>query len=152
MRSTWGKLDNVIKDMDERETPVTFLTELWEKKCSVKHQKRIEKVSELNGIGYMSCPRQGRRRGGGCGLIFKKDKISITKAPVEVPRNLEVFWAVMRVLNQGKNPLKLIICCFYSPPNSKQKTSLINHIQIEYSKLKKSLPTAGTVILGDKND
>ena len=85
-------------------------------------------------------------------MIIKKDKISITKALVEVPRNLEVFWAVMRVLNQGKNPLKLIICCFYSPPNSKQKTSLINHIQIEYSKLKKSLPTAGTVILGDKND
>ena len=46
----------------------------------------------------------------------------------------------------------MILCCFYSPPNSKQKTVLNDHIQLEYNRLKKEHPNALALIVGDKND
>ena len=44
---------------------------------------------------------------------------------------------------------KVIICSFYSPPRSKKKTILIDHI---LNRLKTEHPGAATIIAGDKND
>ena len=47
---------------------------------------------------------------------------------------------------------KIVICSFYSPPNSKKKGALIDHIAITINKLKIIHPKAAFIIAGDKND
>lgn len=80
MRSTWGKIENLTQDMKERKTQLTFLTEIWEKKKNMKHQKKIEEITNMKGLGYISCPRRGRKRGGGCGILFQKNQFSVSSS------------------------------------------------------------------------
>ena len=84
--------------------------------------------------------------------FYSKRTNSQCQAPVVVPRALEVCWGILRPTKATSNPLKIILCCFYSPPNSKQKSALIDHIQLEYNRLVKEHPNAFAVITGDKND
>ena len=43
MRSIWSKLTSLAEDMDERQTDLTILSEVWEKKENSKHGlKRIQ--------------------------------------------------------------------------------------------------------------
>ena len=88
MRSAWLKLKNLILDMEERKTPLIQMTEIWEKKESMKHKKNISEILNMNGLGYFSCPRKGRKRGGGCAMLFKKSEVIVAEVPVIVPRQL----------------------------------------------------------------
>ena len=49
MRSMWPKIGNLADDICLRETDICFLTEIWEKKESKKHQRSIEEMMEMKG-------------------------------------------------------------------------------------------------------
>ena len=70
MRSIWSKLDNFSEDMIERSGDICFLSEVWGKSESKKHQQKIEEMLEMKGIAYISTPRPGAKRGGGAGIAL----------------------------------------------------------------------------------
>ena len=65
VRSLFPKIGNFALDMKERESDISFLTEVWEKNEKKKHQHKLEELLEINGIKYISTPRPGAQRGGG---------------------------------------------------------------------------------------
>ena len=152
MRSIWSKLDNLAEDIIERCVDISILSEVWEKKENVKHQSRIEELLEMKGISYISTPRPGLKRGGGSAIAACPKKFSLVKLNVEIPKSLEVVWGLLRPRKILGNIRKIIICSFYSPPRSKKKTALIDHILTVLDKLRTEHPGAATVIAGDKND
>ena len=67
MRSLMPKLNSFSIDMLDRNTDLSFLTEIWQKAENKRHQFKIEELYEMKGLKYISTPRPGNRRGGrGC--------------------------------------------------------------------------------------
>ena len=75
----------------------------------------------------------------------------MTKLNIAIPKPLEIVWAILRPIESSGLIKKIILCSLYSPPNSKKRNLLIDHISITYNALKIQHPTAGTIICGDRN-
>ena len=152
MRSIWSKLDNLAEDIHERSVDISILSEVWEKKENLKHQSKIEELLEMKGISYISTPRPGLKRGGGSAIAACPKKFSLVKLHIVIPKSLEVVWGLLRPREILGKIRKIIICSFYSPPRSRKKTLLIDHILTVLDKLRTEHPGAATIISGDKND
>ena len=152
MRSLLPKLDSFAEDFEERDTGLSFLTEIWEKSCNKKHQNKLNELFEMKGLLYISTPRPGLKRGGGVAIAADPTRFSLTKFNVPNPHQLEVSWGLLKP-KQVTGPISKIICCaFYSPPNSRKKTKLIDHLYDTLQVLLLDHPGAGVVIAGDRND
>ena len=137
--------------MHERSASIPFFCEIWQKSKSKKHQRRIEEMLEMGGISYMSTPRPGAKRGGGAGIAYNPKNFSVSKLNIPIPKPLEVCWALMRPIEPTGDIRKIILCSFYSPPNSKKNNLLVDHISVTYHSLKIQHPNAAALISGDKN-
>ena len=151
MRSLWGKLDSFSEDVHERAGEIIFLCEVWEKNENKKHKRKIEELLEMKQISYISTPRSGAKRGGGAAIASCSTKFSVSKLNILIPRPLEVVWALLRPNIPTGDVKKVILCSFYSPPNSKKNGELVDHISETYNCLKIQHPGAATLISGDKN-
>ena len=76
--------------MKERESDISFLTEVWEKKEKKKHQLKLEELLEMHGIKYISTPRPGAQRGGGAAIAVRLENFSISKLNIPLPKSIEV--------------------------------------------------------------
>ena len=152
MRSLWSKANSLGEDIIERESDISFLSEVWEKKENKFHQSCIEELLELKGIDYISTPRPGVRRGGGTAIAACPKKFSLVKLNIEIPNAVEVVWGLLRPRKIVGRIKKIILCSFYCPPRSPKKNILIDHISTVVNKLKVEHPDAATIIAGDKND
>ena len=151
MRSFWDKLNCFATDMHERIADLSFLSEVWQKSESKKHQAKIEELMEMQNILYLSTPRPGNRRGGGAALAINPKTFSVTKLNIAIPPPLEIVWALLRPIEASGAIRKVILCSLYSPPNSRRNNMLVDHISITYNSLKITHPEAGIIICGDKN-
>ena len=151
MRSVWGKLKNFSEDVHERSGEVIFLCEVWEKSENKKHKRRIEELLEMKQISYISTPRPEAKRGGGAAIAFCSSKFSVSKLNIHIPKPLEVVWALLRPNTPTGDVRNIILCSFYSPPNSKKNRELVDHITETYNCLKVQHPKAATMMSGDKN-
>ena len=61
VRALLPKLGSFARDMEERESDLSFITEVWEVLENKKHQFKLEELFEIRGIKYISTPRPGRR-------------------------------------------------------------------------------------------
>ena len=120
MRSIWGKLANFAEDVHERSGEIIFLCEVWEKSENKKHQRKIEELLEMKQISYISTPRPGAKRGGGAAIAFSSDRFSVAKLNIPIPKPLEIVWALLRPNIPTGDIRKIILCSFYSPPNSRK--------------------------------
>ena len=152
MRSIWSKLGSLAQDMDERDTDIAILSEVWEKKENLKHQSKLEELFELKETKYISTARPGAKRGGGAAIAAKESKFILSKLNIDIPKPLEVVWGLLRPKTPLGDIRKIIICSFYSPPKSKKKSALIDHITITFNKLKIIHPNSAVIIAGDRND
>ena len=152
MRSIWSKLDGLALDMEERDCDLAILSEVWEKKENIKHQNRIEELFEMKNTKYFSTARPGAKRGGGAAIAFRGNKFNLSKLNIAIPKPLEVVWGILRPNDIIGGISKIIICSFYSPPASRKKKALIDHITTTMNGLKTTHPKAGIIIAGDKND
>ena len=154
MRSIWSKLNKFSEDMIDRAGDICFLSEVWEKSENKKHQAKIEEILEMRGILYISTPRPGAKRGGGAGIAFNLNQnlFTLSKLNIDIPKPLEVVWGLLRPIEQTGDIKKIILCSFYSPPNSRKNNLLIDHISVTWNMLKMQHPNAGTLISGDKNN
>ena len=111
MRSLIPKLDNFAIDM-----------EVWEKSENKKHQFKLEELLQLKGIQYISTPRPGAI------IAVRKDKFKITKLNIPTPGGVEIVWGLLKPVAITGKVSVIIVCCFYSPPNSRKNASLLSHL------------------------
>ena len=152
MRSIFPKLDSYAEDFHEREIGLSFLSEIWEKSLNKKHQYKLEEMFETKGIIYISTPRPGLKRGGGVAIAANPSKFSLAKLNVQIPHQLEVSWGLLKPRHITGSITKIICCAFYSPPRSKKKTKLIEHLSTALQDLLLDHPGAGIIMAGDRND
>ena len=151
VRSLIPKVGNFSLDMKERTTDISFITEIWEKSENKKHQFKLEELFEMEGVKYISTPRPGARRGGGAAIAVRVDDFSIKKLNVHIPSGLEVVWGLLKPRIISGKITKNISCCFYSPPRSKLRSNLVDHISLTLQQLLTTHPGAGILISGDRN-
>ena len=130
-----------------------LLSKIWEKKGKKKHISEVEKMFELDGLKYISTPRSFNRRGGGCALVVNIEKYSVEKVDeVHIPKSLEVVYGIVRPKLVASKFKEIIAVAFYSPPNSRMKNHLMDHIISTCHFLLSKYPEAGIVIGGDRNE
>ena len=127
-RSIYGKENELKTFIKEESVDCTFLSESWE-----RLHFPLETLINFEGYEVFSNPYQRTGRGGRPALIIKKEKyniINLTNSVVDIPWGLEVIWVVLTP-KMGKNNRKIkkvVLCCFYSPPNSSTRFQLVDHI------------------------
>ena len=152
MRSIWAKIGNLADDMNMRETDVCFLSEVWEKKDSKRHQFSITEMMEMKNISYISTPRLDGRRGGGVAIAYSSKHFQVSKLNIEVKKPLECLFALIKPrLSKGKSK-KILAICIYSPPKSKSNIKLIELLSTQISRLRTEHKDCGVIICGDRND
>ena len=151
VRSLFPKIGNFALDMKERESDISFLTEVWEKKEKKKHQLRLEELLEINGIKYISTPRPGAQRGGGAAIAVRLEKFTISKLNIPLPRSVEVVWGLLKPKVVTGKIHTIIVCCFYSPPRSRKNHVLIDHLTVTLQSLLNIHTDGGVIICGDRN-
>ena len=151
-RSIFPKFNSLIDELIECEMHVGIHSEIWEDKEKIEHQNKIEEALELHGIMYISNPRP-KRRGGGAAITLcdLKSQFTLAKLSISVPPDLEVCWGLVKPRSPG-SVKEIVICSFYCPPRSKKKTKLVEHISLNYFKLKSTYPNCAFICGGDKND
>ena len=87
----------------------------------------------MGGISYISTPRPGAKRGGGAGIAFNPSRFTVSKLNIAIPKPLEIVWALMRPKVPTGDIRKIILCSFYSPPNSRKNKVLVDHISVTYN-------------------
>ena len=150
MRSIWSKLSSLAEDMEERETDLTILSEVWEKKENKNHKSQIETLLEIEGLRYISTPRPSGW--GGAGLIVNQSRFSIEKLNISIPDNLEVVWGLLKPKDETAKFKRIIICSFYSPPQSKKNLKLTDHLVSTLQVLNAQYPDAPMMLGADKNN
>ena len=153
MRSLLPKIHNFAEDMIHRDIQIALLCEVWEKSANKKYQIEIENMLELNGLKYISCPRAGGRTGGGVGIVANTELYSIKKIEISNPYNLECVWTVAKrkKASQVLDSQEIICASFYSPPNSRKNSKLIDHLISSVHYLQSKHPNACFILGGDKN-
>ena len=76
---------------------------------------------------------------------------SVKKLQVASPK-LETCWALVSPKLPSPGSKSYICCALYSPPNSKLKRKLLQHIEYNIARLSSSYPGSGVIIGGDIND
>ena len=110
-----------------------------------KHQNKLNELFEMKGLLYISTPRPGLKRGGGVAIAADPSKFSLSKLNVPNPHQLEVAWGLLKPKQVTGTISKIICCAFYSPPYSKKKTKLIDHLFDTLQELLLDHPGAGLV-------
>ena len=149
-RSLFPKLGNVKTDILERAIDVAFLCEIWEKKENKNHQLQIETLLETEGLKYISTPRP--TGWGGAGIIVNQSKFTVEKLNIIIPHNLEVVWGLLKPKDEDAKFKKIIICSFYSPPNSKKNLKLTDHLVTTLQMLRTQYPDSPMMLGADKNN
>ena len=126
---------------------------MWENTENPNHANMIEEALEIHGIKYISTPRPSRRGGGVAITLIMDSPFSLSKIePHFPPEGLEVCWGLVKPKHPSGHIKNLIVCAFYSPPYSKKKSALVNHISLNYYNLKAQYPESAFLCGGDKND
>ena len=125
MRSLWAKAGSLADDILLRHTDICFLTEIWQKLESKRHNYKIEEMLEMKGIHYISTPRPGSRRGGGVAMAFPASRFDVSNLNIEIPKPVECLLALVKKIEPpGGKMRKLLAVCFYSPPGLKRIPNL----------------------------
>ena len=152
-RSLGPKIKNVATDILERELDIVLSSETWQQSSNNRLKLEIERMFELEGLDFISCPRPSSKRGGGCDIIINKRKFTAEKLTVDVPHKLEVVWCLVRPREVSKEMKykEYIACAYYSPPNYKKNGKLVQHLISQMHSFLIKYPRAGYICGGDRN-
>ena len=152
-RSFFPKFNNIVDEIIETNTHLGLHCEVWENSENPNHANMIEEALEIHGIKYISTPRPNRRGGGVAITMIMDSPFTLSKLdPPVTPDVLEVCWGLVKHKHPSGHIKNVIVCVFYSPPSSKKKSALINHISLNYYILKGQYPDSAFICGGDKND
>ena len=100
-RSLFPKINNFKQDFIERQVDFSLICEIWESTSNDQHLSKIKRLLELDGLKYISTPRP-KRRGGGAAILCNLTKFRVKELPIQVPKDLEVIWALARPKMRGQ--------------------------------------------------
>ena len=149
-RSIFPKLGNMKKDIFERNIQAAFCCEIWEKKENKQHQFEIENLLESEGLKYISTPRS--TGWGGAAIIVNQEQFSLEKLNIHIPHNLEIIWGIMKPKDVKAIYKRIIVCSFYSPPNSRKNVKMSDHIVTTLHLLSTQYPNSPIILGADSND
>ena len=152
LRSLWPKLNNWKNDTLERQISLSLLSEIWQRKGNKKHRNEIEKMLQIDGLKYISTPRPSSKRGGGCAVVAYSPHFSLEKIDIPIPSSVEVVYGLLRAKNPSAKFKEIISVAFYSPPRSRKKNQLLDHIVTTCHVLLTKYPNAALFIGGDRNE
>ena len=148
-RSIFPKLGNLKKDILERNIQAAFCCEIWEKSENKQHQFQIENMLETDGLKYISTPRP--TGWGGAAIIVNQEHFTLEKLNIFVPNNLEIIWGIMKPKEETARYKKIILCSFYSPPNSRKNAKMTDHIVTTLQILSTQYPDSPMILGADRN-
>ena len=151
VRALFPKVNSLKKDILERSIDLAFISEIWEVKEKKEHALEVEKMLEFDSLKYLSKPRPPSNRGGGVAIITNMKKYTIEKLNIVVPDNLEVIWGLLKPKKGPSKFKNIIVCSFYSPPNSRKNNKLVNHLIGTLHLLTTEYPDSGIIMGADKN-
>ena len=73
------------------------------------------------------------------------------KMNISIPDNLEIIWRLLKPKSEVAKYKKIILCSYYSPPNSRKNTKLTDHIVTTLHMLKTQYPESPIILGADKN-
>ena len=126
MRSLFLKIGNVKNDLLERGILLGFFSEIWQKLENKSHKFEIERMLEGEGLKYISTAHPSGWRG--AAIIVNQEKFVLEKLNIIIPHNLEVVWGLMKCKAKEAKFKQILVCSFYSPPNSKKNLKLTDHL------------------------
>ena len=85
-------------------------------------------------------------------LAFQNTNFSVSKLNIKIPVPLEAVWALMRPHKPTGYITKIILCSFYSPPNSKKNNQLIEHLISTLNHLRIQHKNAPVIMMADVNN
>ena len=151
LRSLFPKVGNFKTDMLERQVDASLCCEIWEKAENKKHKNYIEEMLELDGLKYFSTPRPKGKRGGGAAIIVNSERFKVEKIEIQIPYKLEIVWALAKPKHPDAQFKNIILCSFYSPPRSRLRNKLKDHIIGTLQMLTTKYGECAIFCGGDKN-
>ena len=106
---------------------------------------------EIDGLKYFSTTRPHGKRGGGAAIIVNTENFTAEKLNISIPSHLEVVWALAKPKSKNAQFKSIILCSFYSPPRSRLRNKLLDHIICTLQSLTVKYPECGILVGGDKN-
>ena len=125
-RSLFPKISSLAVDMEERETDICFITEIWEQDENKKHCKKIEELLEIKGIDYISTSRKNRR-GGGAAIAISMKNFTLSKLNIHIPAKVECVWGLLKPIIPNHHISSYIVCSFYSPPDMHKNLEVVKN-------------------------
>ena len=152
LRSLFPKIINFKTDMRERKIDIAFLSEIWETVGDCQQGVELQKMCELDGLDYGSCPRH--TRGGGAAIVVSTMNFSVDKLNITTPPNLDVVWAIVKPRKQSDRGIckSFIVCSFYSPPFRGKNAKMTDHLITTLQMLSTQHPHSGTIMGADRNN
>ena len=155
LRSLKPKIKSLKTDIIERKIDVAFLQEIWEKSEDPLLESKIEKMFELTGLVYFSCPRPLDSRGrayGGSAIVVNSCNFELKKLlDVKPPKDLEVTWGLIKPKTQLHKFKQILICSFYSPPSKHKNLKLAEYLTTTLHMLYTKYPNSGIIMGADRN-
>ena len=151
MRSFFPKIKNFKEDFLNHAVDVSLLCEVWEKKESKRHKAELEEMLEMEGLKYFSTTRPRGKRGGGAAIIVNTEKFHVEKLNIQIPNHLEIIWALAKPKAETALFKRIILCSFYSPPRSRLRNKLKDHITGTLQLLTTKYENCAIFVGGDKN-
>ena len=141
--------------MLERQIDCGLLQEIWEQTNNIKHKSEVEKMLEINGLKYISCPRPSNSKGvsyGGVAIEANLEWFTLEEIKINAPKNLEVICGLLKPKFQDSKFKRIIVCSFCSPPNKRRNSNMADHIVSTLQILSARYPNSGLILGADRNE
>ena len=89
---------------------------------------------------------------GWAAITVNQEKFSLEKLNIHIPYNLEIIWGIMKPKDENAIFKRIIVCCFYSPPNSRKNSKLCDHIVTTLQMLSTQYPNSPIIMGADRNN
>ena len=83
-------------------------------------------------------------------VIANQENFHLEKLEMCIPHNLEVVWGLLSSKSDVAKFKKFILCSFYSPPKSRKKQKLTDHLVTTLQMLASKYPDAPIIMGADK--
>ena len=149
LRSFLPRVKSVIEKMKNEDINVLLVSEIWED-TNNNIGGEVEKMYETEGLQLVtSGARLSGKRGGGAGIIVDTRYFSVECLDIQVPKSLEVKWALLRPKQSDEVKFQqIIVCSFYYPPKCKKQMQILDHLTSTSHLLLTKFPTAALALGG----
>ena len=152
-RSIYNKVKEFETFVTEFSVDLILMSESWE-----RYNFTLDELVKLENYKIISNVHQ-RLSVGGRPAIFvnesKYDVMNLTNTHINIPWGVEAVWCLLtpKITTNDSKIQKIAVCSFYSKPNSRKKSLLLDHISEAYHWLKTKYPKGLHFVIGaDSND